>query len=1194
MSDLRIFLLGTPRIELQDKPVHFPRRKAFALLAYLATTNRPHSRDSLATMFWPQYDQSKARANLRRELSRVKTALDEELFSSDREQVVLNPGLDCWIDSTTFQSRYTTARELLSNQTGDSRVEEISTIMAEVQECAGMYSGDFMAGFSLPDCPQFDEWQFFERESLQRLLNAALQNLILWKISLGEYEAAINYSRQVLSFDDLSEQAHRQLMQLYAWSGQRASAIRQYELCANLIKAEIGVELEEETVALFEAIKTNQLSPPDISALRQEVPWLPSNEVAVHSHEEPPLKRDEPVDLAFQATPFIGREREKNQLQKLLIEVPNNRLISVTGPGGVGKTRLVLETVDDIRDSFADGVYIIPLASLTSTDQIVSQIAEKLNFRFTAAAGQMRELCDYLEGKQLLLVMDNFEHLMKGSALVAELLQRLQEVKILVTSRQRLNLSGEIVLPLWGMNYPDVSAGDFSEDDLSANEAIILLVQSARRVKPGFNLAPGDLEPAARLCKLVEGIPLAIILAASWLELLSLEDILQEISQSLDFLESQAIDIPERQRSLRAVFNASWEALDAQEQDTMQSLTIFQGSFSHQAALSVTKTSLQVLLRLIQKAWLQRDQNGYFQLHELQRQYVFEKLEGNRSALEAARSEHADYYSHRLEEINQKMRGTSQVEAFSEIDSEYVNIQIAWNQLIEDKQFDLLVDKFLPPIYRYSEARSKSDQLLGLVETALSALEKPSSSNVDPTVIRILLIVQASFYSKGDSIRLDRYGIMIPPAHEENIDRVGSQIDTPRDLFTLGLWASLFAYLYGRFSDEQVGRDYLRQLIQKYRQANQPWELAITLQLLGGLNLAVFLDTTHRDKHLEEAGRALTESLAIFERLGDSREYSYTLLLLGGYHAYRKDWDEAIMNWQAAEAKFDQMGDTITSLHWLLGDLLFKIGDYDTAFKYYQQIREKYLQRGHKRIAAYALSFESMQALRYSDIHHARVTREESLRLSQEVGDEFGEAWSTWEMGEIERVAGNYKDALEWFERAVLMFRNVNEANGLIFYHRGLADIALAKGDNALAMTHFELSYNQAAQLNFNWGAAYALSGLGRVEANLQDFDLALKHLSKSLELTTKIDDAGLALLVLFTCAHLYAACGNNESALELSSLVAGHFATWNEIKGGTAELSNQLKESMPDQNNPPETGRDLAELWSMVHQLLNSDFRPT
>ena len=285
----------------------------------------------------------------------------------------------------------------------------------------------------------------------------------------------------------------------------------------------------------------------------------------------------------------------------------------------------------------------------------------------------------------------------------------------------------------------------------------------------------------------------------------------------------------------------------------------------------------------------------------------------------------------------------------------------------------------------------------------------------------------------------------------------------------------------------------------------------------------------------------------------------YTLLLLGGYHARLQNWDEAISKWQEAQAKFDQIGDTITSLHWLLGDLLFKIGDYDNAFKYYQRIRNKYLQRGQKRIAAYALSFESMQALRYSDIQHARATREESLLLSQGVDDEFGEAWSTWEMGEIERVAGNYREALRWFESARLLFTNVNENNGLIFYHRGLGDIALAERAYSQSYTQFSQSYKHAENLSFNWGAAYALAGMGRAEFAQQNFEAASKHLSKSLQSVNSIEDAGLALLVLFTCANLYAARDEIERAVEISTLVAGHFATWMEIKKLASNLILKL-----------------------------------
>lgn len=1193
MSQLNIYLFGASRFEHQDGPIHIPRRKATALLAYLAATGQAHSRDYLATMFWPEHDQSKARANLRRELSRIKTTLNQDLFTSDREQVVLHPEVEWWLDIAEFKSRLAAAQELLSDQPGVSGAEDISSIIEEIQKCVALYKGEFMAGFSLPDCPQFDEWQFFERESLNRLLFDALQHLIRWKIVLGEYEEAIPAARQVISLDDVSEPAHRQLMQLYAWSGQRGAAIRQYKLCVNLLKAEIGVEPEEETTRLFEAIQSNQLALPDIDVLRQETPWISAQEKPGYIREDQDWEPGAPIDLAVQATPFIGRELEKDQLQKLLIDEPPNRLISVIGPGGVGKTRLVLESVQGLQESFTDGIFIIPLAALSSADQIVPWIAEQLNFRFHAATGQKNQLYEFMGNKQLLLVMDNFEHLVSGSPLVADLLQNLPDIKVLVTSRLRLNLASEVVFPLRGMNYPDLTVEDIPGESFSTNEAITLLVESARRVQPDFKLGPRDLEAAARLCQLVEGIPLAIILAASWLELLSLEEIIQEVSQNLDFLESQAVDIPDRQRSLRAVFNASWDALEAQEQIALKSLAIFQGSFTGQAALAVTKTSIQVLLGLIQKAWLQRNQNGRYQIHELQRQYAFEKLRTNPSAWDAACQEHAVYYTSWLEKINQDMRGSGQANAFTEIASELTNLQIAWSFFVAGKQFEILVRKFLHPIYRYCEARIKSALVLGLVDDALQVLEDESLPPENSDYRNILLIVQASFYSKGDSIRLDRYDIMIPPANQENIPRVGSQVNTPEELRNLGIWASLFAYLFGRFVDSQTGADHLRQMIQEYRQNEQRWELAVSLELLGSLNLAVSLNTKQSGNNLEEAGNALNEALLLFERLGDLREYSYTLLLLGGYHAYLQNWDEAISKWQEAQAKFDQIGDTITSLHWLLGDLLFKIGDYDRAFKYYQRIRNKYLQRGQKRIAAYALSFESMQALRYSDIQHARDTREESLLLSQGVDDQFGEAWSTWEMGEIERVAGNYKEALRWFENARLLFTNVNESNGLIFYHRGLGDIALAERAYSQAYAQFRQSYKHAENLRFNWGAAYALAGMGRAESAQQNFEAAIKHLSKSLQSVNSIEDAGLALLVLFSCANLYAARDEIEQAAEISILVAGHFATWMEIKKLASNLILKLGSSFSIQLDAEDIETDQNIIWQQIHRLLEKDFKP-
>ncbi len=1201
MPTLRIYLLGVPRFEREDGPIHISRKKSIALLAYLAATAQPHSRDALATMLWPEHDQSGARANLRRELSRIKSALGEEPLEIEREQVAFNLAGGWWLDVAAFQTKLTGAQEGLLKRSDATGIREKSAYLDEIKDTVALYSGEFMAGFSLPDCPQFDEWQFFQRELLSRSLLEALGQLVYWHISQHEYELAIDYARQLLSLDQTSESAHRQLMRLYAWSGQQGAAIRQYEQCVRILDNEIGVAPEDETLELYEAIKNRQLAPPDFEELRQIVPWLAADgelEEGMISRQvgrTPKIEqidtipRASSVDLAVLSTPFIGRLAEKERLTGLLIGDSQSRLVSVVGPGGVGKTRLALEIVPLVRDAFPDGILIIPLTSISSADQILFSIAEQMGFRFHAASEQKQQLIDYIRQKQMLLVMDNFEHVMPGTTLVVELLQSVPELKILVTSRERLNLVDEVVISLSGMEYPIEGSGDTSSKELSEYEALQLLVQSARRVQPDFELQPQDFEAAAQLTSLIEGLPLGIILAANWLEMLSPEEIFAEISQSLDFLESQAEDVPERQRSLRAVFNASWSSITGEERDALERLTIFQGSFSRQAALAVTKSTLNTLLTLIQKSWLQRNQEGRFQLHELQRQYISEKLHAKPLAWERARDEHSAYYALRLDELDQKMRGPDQDEAFNEIAIEFVNLQIAWNWNSEKMNFDALVHQILPPIYRFCEARLKSSELLQLVAVALNALEKRADLPDYLTYHNIFLTVQASFYVKGDSVRLDRYDLLIPPIHEENIHRVGAQLETFADLQAMGLWGVLFAYLYGRFVDIQQGQLYLRQLAESFRKQDQQWELAIALQMLGGLNLFVSLSAAEKEPILEEAGRCLTQALGIFERLGDQREYSYSLLWLGGYHANLQQYDEAISIWTQVQVQFDELGDTLSSIHWLLGELLFKTGDYKAAFQYYDNISEQYIQKGQKRIAAYALSLESIHALRYSTLEHARRTREQSLRLSLDVQDTFGEAWSIWEMGEIYRLAGEYDSARRNFDQAKEMFEQVNDSNGLIFYLRGLADISINLGDEEQAYTLFKESYSLAREANFIWGAVYTLSGMARAAVALNKFDSAHEHLSEALRSVSTIGDLGLALVVLASCASYYAGRGEIEPALDLSLLVAGHYAAWKETQSQMILLLDHLKD---DAASPEETTSRQDDIWEVVHQLLEADFQ--
>ncbi len=281
VSSLHLNLLGVPRLERDAETLTIQRRKALALLAYLAVTGSPHSREALATLLWPEYDQSRALANLRRELSRLKDALGEQALTVDRLQVTLSSQAGLWLDVTAFQAYL--KEGLRHTHPQNSYCAEC---LEAFQNAVAMYQGDFMAGFSLPDAPEFDEWQFFQAEELRRSLTEALKRLIELHNAQGEYAQAIPYARRWLSLDTLDEPAHRLLMQLYAWSGQQSAALRQYEECRRILFEELDNEPEAETQALYEAIKTRQSMPPNMEKGQAAYPFAsltpPSTRPALH------------------------------------------------------------------------------------------------------------------------------------------------------------------------------------------------------------------------------------------------------------------------------------------------------------------------------------------------------------------------------------------------------------------------------------------------------------------------------------------------------------------------------------------------------------------------------------------------------------------------------------------------------------------------------------------------------------------------------------------------------------------------------------------------------------------------------------------------------------------------------------------------------------------------------------------------
>ncbi len=386
-------------------------------------------------------------------------------------------------------------------------------------------------------------------------------------------------------------------------------------------------------------------------------------------------------------TVLIGREREFEAVISLLHQ-PNERLIVLTGTGGVGKTRLALAVAAHCSEETAHGVALVPLASVASPELIVPAIAASVGLVFGPGQDPKTQLCEHLRGRHMLLVLDNFEHLMGGAALLTELLAQLPALRLLVTTRERLHLSEERVVLMEGLEYPI----GVPSDDPESYPAVRLFLHSAGRGDADFSLPPGELTWALRLCRLVEGLPLAIELAASWIQVLSCLEIVRELETSLDSLTARMRDVPERHRTIRAVLNHSWGLLPTQEQNVLRGLSVFRGGFGRLAASEVAGAELSHLAGLMDRSLLRthsvaRDARRY-DLHELIRQYACERLEASAEAV-ATRDRHLRFFVTLAEEAEPHLVSAQQDVWFGRLETEHDNLRAALQWAIQSRQSEL-------------------------------------------------------------------------------------------------------------------------------------------------------------------------------------------------------------------------------------------------------------------------------------------------------------------------------------------------------------------------------------------------------------------------------------------------------------------------------------------------------------------------
>jgi predicted ATPase/DNA-binding CsgD family transcriptional regulator len=434
-------------------------------------------------------------------------------------------------------------------------------------------------------------------------------------------------------------------------------------------------------------------------------------------------------------TPFIGRHQEMAAIARLWAN-PDCRLLTLLGPGGIGKTRLALELAHRESGRFADGAVFAPLQAVTGPDLLATAVADALGIVSSGQADPRVRLLNHLAGKELLLVLDNFEQLVDEADLLTQILAHAPAVRLLVTSRAALRLQEEWLYPLSGLPYPPAGRPPPAWPEAAAFEAVQLFVERMGRARPGFSAA-AEQSHVLRICRLVEGAPLALELAAAWGRSLDCAAIAAEIERNLTFLTSPLRNVDDRHRSMQAVFAHSWALLTPAEQAVFQQLAVFRGGFRREAAAAAAGASLAQLTALVDKSLLRWEANGRYQVHELLRQFAEEQLRRSDEEATQACRRHADYYLDFLYRRHDAMLGGRQREAADEIAAELENIRAAWDWAARRAMAEAL-GRATEPLAMFCHIKSRYLDGARMFAAALTRLEGDDARR--QPVIALLLV----------------------------------------------------------------------------------------------------------------------------------------------------------------------------------------------------------------------------------------------------------------------------------------------------------------------------------------------------------------------------------------------------------------------------------------------------------------------
>jgi predicted ATPase/DNA-binding SARP family transcriptional activator len=1016
LTKLSILLFGSLEVNIGGKRITaFESGRARALLAYLAAeAGKPQTRPALAGLLWPDWPDEAAQKNLRHSLYSLRKSLqdagaDAGFLRSDRNAIVLEPGEACFIDTVEFSARLSAAKANLSH----------SGTMDSLAEAAHWVRGPFLDGLMLKDSPAFETWLVARREYQDQQALSAWAILAEWCARNGEFDQAEAYIRSQLNLEPWRESAHRHLMRIYAQQGRGSEALAQYESFRRTLKTELKTEPSPETSQLAEQIR-NQAYPELLSP-------APSGGEGIIASRVPSQTLH---NLRESLSRFIGREEDAAKIKALF---SLHRLISLVGPGGVGKTRLALSVASELLQDFEHGVWLVELAALNEPELVTQVVASTFQLRKSQNQSLNATLLDYLRHKRLLLVLDNCEHLVDASArLAARILSQCPAVAIMATSRERLNLDGEVVYTVLPLRTPDSNVS-LAPESLERVDSVRLFLDRGKLVRPDFTLSADNVAAIAQICRRLDGIPLALELAAARLQVLNVHQIAQRLDDRFRLLTGGKRGVFAHQQTLLASIDWSHGLLAECEQRLFRRLSVFSGGWTLEAAEMVCAGNglepfeiLEFLAQLVNKSLVDvlANVNGAprYRMLETIRQYAHEKL-AETGEEESIHLLHLDYYLAYGESFGESILYRNSIQAVDELDREIDNFRQAIQYAYDRPEPDHLIQglRLATVLGWYWDVRGR---VMEGYRWLMTGIGRATSLETEPD-----RVLAEAYYHAGNLV-----------------------------------------YFLDDTDDSLGGRSLLDKSIAYARQSDHRMVQAIAQARLAGYLMNKFFWPSVQAQESPEYQRACTlvdSSLSLSESLGNKATLTYGLFIKGILVFYSGDFTVARQIMEESLVLAQEIADLLTIhavlLH--LGALLVMQGKYAESTACYLQGLEGSRKLGNKRdtmLFLTGLMTSSMYGGKYLEIE---AWGREGLGLCQEMDNKRAAVFFNRSLAVSYLRRGLYAQAARQLEASLVLAQQIADDYGFLVYLALMAGVAVG--------------FNQSSQ---------AARWLGAVETGLQTF----------------------------------------------------------------------------------------------------------